>query len=108
MAFWFAAFICGRGRGNFTAVYFHRHVSRTLPCHDREYTAGVSRLFKIDDANSLEATPTIFKTLAASARFASNGAVGSMVYRRKLSDKGNFLAELGMKPWPWLCHAGLV
>ena len=37
-----------------------------------------------------------FKILIASATFASNGAVGSVVYRRKLSDKGNFLAELGV------------
>jgi hypothetical protein len=63
---------------------------------DREYTAGVSRLFKIDDANSLEANAYYFQNPDSQRAFASNGAVGSVVYRRKLSDKGNFLAELGM------------
>jgi hypothetical protein len=63
---------------------------------DREYTAGVSRLFRIDDANSLEANAYYFQNPDSQRAFASNGAVGSVVYRRKLSDKGNFLAELGM------------
>ncbi|MGZ4860170.1 MAG: MSCRAMM family protein, partial [Candidatus Angelobacter sp.] len=63
---------------------------------DREYTAGVSRLFRIDDVNSLEANAYYFQNPDSQRAFASNGAVGSLVYRRKLSDKGNFLAELGM------------
>jgi hypothetical protein len=63
---------------------------------DREYTAGVSRLFRIDAANSLEANAYYFQNPDSQRAFASNGAVGSVVYRRKLSDKGNFLAELGM------------
>ncbi|HEV7520449.1 MAG TPA: carboxypeptidase regulatory-like domain-containing protein [Candidatus Angelobacter sp.] len=63
---------------------------------DREYTAGVSRLFRIDDANSVQANAYYFQNPDSQRGFASNGAVGSVVYRRKLSDKGNFLAELGM------------
>src|SRR6476660_1486587 len=63
---------------------------------DREYTAGVSRLFRIDDVNSLEANAYYFQNPDSQRAFASNGAVGSVVYRRKLSDKGNLLAELGM------------
>ena len=63
---------------------------------DREYTAGVSRLFRIDDANSLEANAYYFQNPDSQRGFASNGAVGSVVYRRKLTDKGKFLAELGM------------
>jgi hypothetical protein len=63
---------------------------------DREYTAGITRVFHIDDANSLEANAYYFQNPASQRDFASNGAVGSVVYRRKLSDKGNFLAELGM------------
>ncbi|MCU1256932.1 MAG: hypothetical protein JWM83_3231 [Candidatus Angelobacter sp.] len=63
---------------------------------DREYTAGVSRLFRIDDVNSLEANAYYFQNPDSQRGFASNGAVGSVVYRRKLSDKGKFLAELGM------------
>jgi len=63
---------------------------------DREYTAGVTRVFRIDDANSLEANAYYFQNPESQRAFSSNGAVGSLVYRRKLSDKGNFLAELGM------------
>jgi hypothetical protein len=63
---------------------------------DREYTAGVTRVFHIDDVNSLEANAYYFQNPESQRAFASNGAVGSVVYRRKLSDKGNFLAELGM------------
>jgi hypothetical protein len=63
---------------------------------DREYTAGVTRVFRIDDVNSLEANAYYFQNPASQRTFASNGAVGSVVYRRKLSDKGNFLAELGV------------
>ncbi|MBZ5493712.1 MAG: carboxypeptidase regulatory-like domain-containing protein [Acidobacteriia bacterium] len=63
---------------------------------DREYTAGVTRVFHIDDVNSLEANAYYFQNPESQRDFASNGAVGSVVYRRKLSDKGNFLAELGM------------
>jgi Carboxypeptidase regulatory-like domain len=63
---------------------------------DREYTAGVTRMFRIDDVNSLEANAYYFQNPDSQRAFASNGAVGSVVYRRKLSDKGNFLAELGM------------
>jgi hypothetical protein len=63
---------------------------------DREYTAGVTRVFHIDDVNSLEANAYYFQNPDSQRAFASNGAVGSVVYRRKLSDKGNFLAELGM------------
>ncbi|HLK07869.1 MAG TPA: pilus assembly protein N-terminal domain-containing protein, partial [Candidatus Angelobacter sp.] len=63
---------------------------------DREYTAGVTRVFKIDDVNSLEANAYYFQNPDSQRTFASNGAVGSVVYRRKLSDKGKFLAELGV------------
>src|SRR5882757_5151287 len=63
---------------------------------DREYTAGISRLFRLNDANSLQANAYYFQNPDSQRAFASNGAVGSVVYRRKLSDKGNFLAELGM------------
>lgn len=63
---------------------------------DREYIAGISRLFRIDDVNSLEANAYYFQNPDSQRAFASNGAVGSLVYRRKLSDRGNFLAELGM------------
>jgi hypothetical protein len=63
---------------------------------DREYTAGVTRVFRIDDLNSLEANAYYFQNSESQRAFASNGAVGSVVYRRKLSDKGNFLAELGV------------
>ncbi|HEY1527409.1 MAG TPA: carboxypeptidase regulatory-like domain-containing protein [Candidatus Angelobacter sp.] len=63
---------------------------------DREYTAGVSRLFHIDEANSLEANAYYFQNPDSQRSFSSNGGVGSLVYRLKLTDKGNFLAELGM------------
>jgi carboxypeptidase family protein len=63
---------------------------------DREYSAGVSRLFKLDDDNSLQASAYYFQNPESQRLVASNGAVGSLAYRRKLSDKGNFLAELGM------------
>jgi hypothetical protein len=63
---------------------------------DREYTAGVSRFFQINKANSLEANAYYFQNPDSQRTFASNGAVGSLAYRLKLMDKGNFLAELGV------------
>ncbi len=63
---------------------------------DREYTAGVSRLFKLDDSNSLQLNTYYFQNPETQRLVASNGAVSSLAYRRKLSDKGNFLAELGV------------
>jgi hypothetical protein len=63
---------------------------------DREYTAGVSRLFRLNDGNSLEANAYYFQNPDSQRTFASNGGVGSLVYRLKFSDKGNFLAELGV------------
>src|SRR5579884_3925469 len=63
---------------------------------DREYTAGVSRLFRIDQANSFEANAYYFQNPDSQRSIASNGAVGSLAYRLKLTDKGNFLAELGV------------
>src|SRR5207302_7844261 len=43
-----------------------------------------------------EANAYYFQNPESQRAFASNGAVGSVVYRRKVSDKGNFLAELGV------------
>jgi hypothetical protein len=63
---------------------------------DREYTAGISRFFAINNANSLEANAYYFQNPASQRAFASNGAVGSLAYRLKLKDKGSFLAELGV------------
>jgi hypothetical protein len=63
---------------------------------DREYTAGVSRLFRLDAANSLEANAYYFQNPESQRNIASNGAVGSLAYHLKLTDKGNFLAELGV------------
>jgi hypothetical protein len=63
---------------------------------DREYTAGVSRLFHMDEASSLEANAYYFQNPDSQRAFSSNGGVGSLVYRLKLTDKGSFLAELGV------------
>src|SRR5438270_536857 len=63
---------------------------------DREYAAGVSRLFRLDDSNSLEANAYYFQNPDNQRLIASTGAVGSLVYRLKLTDKGNCLAELGV------------
>ena len=63
---------------------------------DREYTAGISRLFQLNDANSLQANAYYFQNPDSQRAFASNGGVGSLTYRLKLTDKGNFLAELGV------------
>jgi hypothetical protein len=63
---------------------------------DREYTAGVSRLFELDKSSSLQANLYYFQNPANQRLIASNGAVGSLAYRLKLADKGNFLAELGL------------
>jgi Carboxypeptidase regulatory-like domain len=63
---------------------------------DREYAAGVSRLFRLDEANSLQANAYYFQNPDSQQLISSNGAVGSLVYRLKLTDRGNFLAELGV------------
>jgi uncharacterized protein (DUF2141 family) len=62
---------------------------------DREYTAGISRIFEINKANSLEANAYYFQNPDSQRTFANNGTVGSLVYRLKLTEKGNFLAEIG-------------
>lgn len=79
--------------GGFTSIATFQGLFLTT---DREYTAGVSRLFHIDDANTLEANAYYFQNPPSQRAFASNGGVGSLVYRHKLTDKGNFLAELGV------------
>ncbi len=63
---------------------------------DREYTAGVSRLFELNKTNSLEANAYYFQNPDSQRLIASNGAVGSVVYRHKFTDKGHFLTELGL------------
>ena len=63
---------------------------------DREYTAGVSRLFQLDPANSFEANAYYFRNPTSLLLGASNGAVGSLVYRFKKKDRINFLSELGV------------
>jgi hypothetical protein len=63
---------------------------------DREYAAGVSRLFRLNEANSLQANTYYFQNPESQQQISSNGTVGSLVYRLKLTDKGNFLAELGV------------
>lgn len=78
--------------GGFTSVATFQGLFLTT---DREYTAGISRLFRIDNANSLEANAYYFQNPASQRALATNGAVGSLVYRLKLTDKGNFLAEIG-------------
>jgi hypothetical protein len=78
--------------GGFTSIATFQGLFLTT---DREYTAGVSRLFHIDDANSLEANAYYFQNPESQRAFSSNGGVGSLVYRHKLTDKGGFLAELG-------------
>ncbi|HEX3092030.1 MAG TPA: hypothetical protein VHW72_05365, partial [Candidatus Angelobacter sp.] len=79
--------------GGFTSIATFQGLFLTT---DREYTAGVSRLLHIDDANSLEANAYYFQNPESQRAFSSNGGVGSLVYRHKLTDKGNFLAELGV------------
>jgi hypothetical protein len=79
--------------GGFTSIATFQGLFLTT---DREYTAGVSRLFHIDDRNSLEGNAYYFLNPPSQRAFSSNGGVGSLVYRRKLTDKGNFLAELGV------------
>ncbi|HZD95603.1 MAG TPA: carboxypeptidase regulatory-like domain-containing protein, partial [Candidatus Sulfotelmatobacter sp.] len=79
--------------GGFTSIATFQGLFLTT---DREYTAGVSRLFKLDDANSFQANAYYFQNPDSQRQIASNGAVGSLVYRLKLTDKGNFLAELGV------------
>jgi hypothetical protein len=79
--------------GGFTSIATFQGLFLTT---DREYTAGVSRWFHFDDANSLEANAYYFQNPPSQQAFSSNGGVGSLVYRHKITDKGNFLAELGV------------
>ncbi|HEY7402476.1 MAG TPA: carboxypeptidase regulatory-like domain-containing protein [Candidatus Angelobacter sp.] len=78
--------------GGFTSVATFQNLFLAT---DREYTAGISRLFRIDDANSLEANAYYFQNPLSQRLIATNGAVASLVYRLKLKDKAKFLAELG-------------
>src|SRR5262249_40702473 len=82
-----------RFHGGFTSIATFQGLFLST---DREYTAGVSRLFRIDDVNSLEANAYYFRNPDSQSLIAGNGAVGSLVYRRKLADRGDFLAELGV------------
>jgi len=79
--------------GGFTSVATFQNLFLAT---DREYTAGISRLFRIDDANSLEANAYYFQNPVSQRLIATNGAVASLVYRLNAKDRGKFLAELGM------------
>jgi len=79
--------------GGFTSIATFQGLFLTT---DREYTAGISRMFRINAANSLEANAYYFQNPDSQAQVARNGGVGSLVYRLKLTDKGIFLAELGV------------
>ena len=63
---------------------------------DREYTAGVSRTFALNSLSSLQGNVYYFRNPASQQRVASNGTVGSVLYRLKKKDKGDLLAELGV------------
>lgn len=62
---------------------------------DREYAAGVSRLFRLDASTSFEGNFYYFRNPASAQLVAGNGAVGSLVYRINCGDHIRFLAELG-------------
>jgi hypothetical protein len=61
---------------------------------DPEYVAGVSRVFRLSKSNSLEANFFYFQNPKKDLLIASNGGVGSLVYRFTQRDRASFLAEL--------------
>ncbi|HKF23672.1 MAG TPA: carboxypeptidase regulatory-like domain-containing protein [Candidatus Angelobacter sp.] len=63
---------------------------------DREYVAGVSRMFVRDDNSSLEANLYYFCNPAGAQLVSSNGAMGSLVYRINRGDRIHFLTEVGV------------
>jgi hypothetical protein len=63
---------------------------------DPEYVGGVSRVFRLNKSNSLEANFFYFQNPAKELTVASNGGVGSLVYTFRRKDRASFLAELGV------------
>jgi hypothetical protein len=63
---------------------------------DREYVAGLSRMFVLDRNTSFQANIYYFQNPVSAQQASSNGAMGSVVYRIKRGDRIHFLAELGV------------
>jgi hypothetical protein len=61
---------------------------------DPEYVGGISRVFRLDKSNALEANFFYFQNPRKELSIASNGGVGSLVYSFKRRDRASFLAEL--------------
>lgn len=62
---------------------------------DREYVGGISRDFKLDGNNSLQANLFYFRNPESQQTAASNGAVGTFAYRYALKDKARLITEWG-------------
>ncbi|HEV2964383.1 MAG TPA: carboxypeptidase regulatory-like domain-containing protein [Candidatus Angelobacter sp.] len=61
---------------------------------DPEYLAGLSRVFRLNKENSLQANFFYFQNPRKDLSIASNGGVGSLVYSFRRRDRASFLAEL--------------
>jgi hypothetical protein len=79
--------------GGFTSVATFQGLFLTT---DREYVAGISRLFRLNSDNSLQGNVYYFRNPESQQLVSSQGAVGSLVYNFKKSDKIRFLSELGL------------
>jgi hypothetical protein len=62
---------------------------------DREYVAGASRTFRLDDSSSVQANLFYFRNPDNQQLVSSNGVAGTVVYRYRLKDRVNLLTEWG-------------
>ena len=62
---------------------------------DREYLGGVSRLFKLDEHNSVQSNFFYFQNPPSQATLSKNGAIGTLEYQYALKDRAKLVAEWG-------------
>jgi Carboxypeptidase regulatory-like domain/Pilus formation protein N terminal region len=63
---------------------------------DRQYVAGASRSFKLNDSSSLQGNVFYFRNPDSLLGATNNGVAGTIVFRYIQKDKAHFLAETGV------------
>jgi hypothetical protein len=78
--------------GGFTSIATFQGLFLTT---DREYVVGGSRLFKLDDNNSVQGNLYYFRNPDSLVAVGGNGAAATVVFRYVNKEKAHFLTEWG-------------